>query len=45
MYERTKSTLQEKFSELDFHTLLLDCGPVPLRFVETIVNQYIESNK
>ena len=45
MYERTKTALQDNFSELEFHKLILDCGPVPLRFVENIVNDYIENNK
>lgn len=45
MYERTEAALGEKFSALEFHKLILDCGPVPLRFVETVVDEYIEANK
>ncbi len=45
MYNRTKSALMDNFSEIEFHKLILDCGPVPLRFVETIVDNYIEENK
>ena len=45
MYEKTKSTLKDNFNELEFHQLILDCGPIPLRFVETIVDNYIEENK
>ncbi|MBQ8293167.1 MAG: DUF885 domain-containing protein [Bacilli bacterium] len=41
MYDRTKLALGDNFSELEFHQLILDCGPVPLRFVETIVDEYI----
>ena len=45
MYNRTKTALKENFNELEFHKLILDCGPVPLRYVETIVDNYIEENK
>ena len=45
MYERTKTALGEKFDPTKFHQTILDCGPVPLRFVEVVVNEYIENNK
>ena len=45
MYERAENALGSKFSALDFHKLILDCGPVPLRFVETVVDEYIKANK
>lgn len=45
MYERCENALGDKFSALEFHKLILDCGPVPLRYVETVIDNYIESNK
>ena len=45
MYDRTKSALGSNFNELDFHKQILDCGPIPLKYVEKVINQYIENNK
>lgn len=45
MYNKAKSSLKNNFDELEFHTLILDCGPVPLRYIETVVDNYIEANK
>ncbi len=44
MYTRTKNSLGNNFNEVEFHKLILDCGPIPLRYVESIVNQYINDN-
>ena len=44
MYERCETALGVDFNVEEFHKLILDCGPVPLRFVEVVVDQYI-SNK
>ena len=43
MYNRTKEALGENFDPTEFHKTILDCGPVPLRFVETVIDEYIES--
>ena len=43
MFERVENALGNKFSALEFHKTILDCGPVPLRFVETVIDEYIES--
>ncbi|MBR2891912.1 MAG: DUF885 family protein [Bacilli bacterium] len=43
MYNRCEEALQEDFNVEEFHKLILDCGPVPLRFVEVVVDEYIES--
>ena len=45
MYDRTKSALSSNFNELEFHKQLLDCGPIPLKYVEKVIDQYIENNK
>ncbi len=45
MYERAEQALGTNFSPLEFHKLILDCGPVPLRYVETVVDNYINANK
>ena len=45
MYTRTQNALKNNFNELEFHTLLLNCGPVPLRYIEDIVDNYIAENK
>ena len=45
MYERTKNALGTAFNEVEFHKLLLDCGPVPLRYIETVVDEYIADNR
>ena len=44
MRERVSAALGENFNELEFHKLILDCGPIPLRFVENVVDKYIEEN-
>lgn len=44
MYTKTKTLLGDDFNEVEFHRLILDCGPIPLRYVEAIVNQYINDN-
>ncbi len=43
MYDRTKLALGESFDPTEFHQVILDCGPVPLRFVEVVVDEYISS--
>lgn len=43
MYDRTKLALGDAFDEVEFHQTILDCGPVPLRFVEVVVDEYIQS--
>ena len=35
----------ENFDIRDFHSLLLDNGPVPLRVMETIVDDYIADHR
>ena len=45
MYERCEQALGEKFNVEEFHKLILDCGPVPLRFVEVVVDEYIEDKR
>lgn len=44
IYTRTKNSLGNNFDEVEFHKLILDCGPIPLRYVELIVEQYINNN-
>jgi uncharacterized protein (DUF885 family) len=41
MYQKAKATLGLKFNEKEFHTLILNMGPMPMRFVEEKVNKYI----
>lgn len=43
MYDRVQTALGSDFSPLEFHKVILDCGPVPLRYVETVIDEYIES--
>ncbi len=45
MVERASTALGNKFNIEEFHKVILDCGPVPLRFVEVVVDEYIESYK
>ncbi len=45
MYEKAKTSLKDNFNEIEFHKLLLDCGPVPLRYVEIVVDEYISNHK
>lgn len=45
MYERAATALGEDFKPIEFHKLVLDCGPVPLRFVEKVVDEYIQNNQ
>lgn len=45
MYERCEQALGENFKVEEFHKLILDCGPVPLRFIEVVVDEYIKGNK
>lgn len=41
MYEKAKNTLGESFNEKEFHQLILDLGPIPLKFVEIKVDEYL----
>lgn len=43
MRDRVMEALGSDYSALEFHKVILDCGPVPLRFVEDVVDDYIES--
>jgi uncharacterized protein (DUF885 family) len=45
MYQRAKTALGVTFNEKEFHTLILNLGPMPLHFVEERVNKYIEEKK
>ncbi|KAK7477822.1 hypothetical protein BaRGS_00030900 [Batillaria attramentaria] len=42
--ERAKTALGSSFDVREFHSLLLNHGPVPLGVMETIVNDYISDN-
>jgi uncharacterized protein (DUF885 family) len=43
--ERAKAALGSKFNLKDFHAVVLENGAVPLTLLESIVNQWIESEK
>lgn len=45
MHDRAKNALGSNFDPIEFHKLILDCGPVPLRFIETEVDNYIANKK
>ena len=38
MYINVYQIMGNNFDIVDFHKTILDCGPIPLRFVEEIVN-------
>ena len=44
MRDRVMTALGDDYDPIAFHKLILDCGPVPLRFVETVVDEYIALN-
>lgn len=37
MYNYAVSSTKVTFNPIDFHKIILDCGPVPLRFIEEII--------
>ena len=37
MYDNVKTKLGNNFNAKDFHKTILDCGPLPLKYVEKIV--------
>lgn len=43
MQERVQTALGDNYDPISFHKVILDCGPLPLRFVEVVVDEYIES--
>jgi len=43
--EKARKELKSKFHIKDFHTAVLQHGTVPLKILETYVNDYIEKNK
>lgn len=45
MHDRAKAELGDKFNVEEFHKIILDCGPIPLRFVEMVVDEYIKNSK
>ena len=45
MYERTENALGSKFSALEFHKLILDCGPVPLKYVDAYIKEVMNYSK
>lgn len=45
MYEKAKNTLGDAFYPVAFHQVILNAGPVPLRFVEEEVNKYLNLTK
>lgn len=45
MRKRAETALGSNFNEIEFHKKILDCGPVPLRFVEVVIDEYIKENK
>ena len=40
-----ETVLEEAFDPRDFYDVCLQCGPVPLNILETLVNEYIEKTK
>ena len=38
MYDSVKKVKGSSFNAKEFHKYILDCGPVPLRFVEDVIN-------
>ena len=45
MQNRVQEALGENYDPIAFHQLLLECGPVPLRFVEPVVDEYIRNHE
>jgi uncharacterized protein (DUF885 family) len=45
MRNRVETALGNKFNEIEFHKTILDCGPVPLKYVEIVIDDYIKDNK
>jgi len=43
--ERAKAALGPKFNLKDFHAVVLENGAVPLTLLESVVNQWIDSQK
>ena len=43
MQKRVEEALGENYDPIAFHQLILECGPVPLRFIEPVVDEYIRS--
>ena len=43
MRNKVQNALKDNFIIEDFHKLILDCGPVPLRYIETVVDEYIKN--
>ncbi|KAK7473389.1 hypothetical protein BaRGS_00035362 [Batillaria attramentaria] len=42
---KAEKELGENFKLAEFHERILKCGPVPLRFLESIVEEYIKENR
>ena len=45
MRTRVETALGNNFDEVEFHKTILDCGPVPLKYVEIVIDEYISENK
>jgi uncharacterized protein (DUF885 family) len=43
MYEKAQKKLGTSFNEKEYHKLILDLGPIPLKFVEQEVDKYLAS--
>jgi len=41
MRQRVMDALCDDYDPIEFHKILLDCGPLPLRFIEVVVDEYI----
>lgn len=45
MRNKVQNALKDNFIIEDFHKLILDCGPVPLRYIEPVIDEYIENHQ
>ena len=45
MRTRVETALGNNFDEVEFHKTILDCGPIPLKYVEIVIDEYISENK
>jgi uncharacterized protein (DUF885 family) len=45
MRTRAETALGSNFDEVEFHKTILDCGPIPLKYVEIVIDEYISDNK
>lgn len=41
LYNKAKNTLGQNFDPVAFHEVILNCGPIPIRYVEEKVNDYL----